>query len=81
MNDFDAQLRSQISVLAAGEISVDEFDDWFAQGLWDDDSDLTTSVEAVMIEYMDGVIGHEELRKRLSAMVEFAHSSPCLPSN
>jgi len=71
------ELREQIAKLLSGDLSLDEFEDWFAQRSWNMHKDseidaqrLAYAVELRLAEHDSGHLPEAELQRELRQLLE-----------
>lgn len=69
-------LRERLADLVDGQLSLDEFDDWFAVNTWDDSNvsldarQLASRVELVLAEFTSGHWSWDEARLELTGLAQ-----------
>jgi len=73
----ESEIREQLARFLAGEIPLDEFEDWFVQRSWDAHLDseqsaqkLAYAVELRLAEHSSGHLSEQELRQELRPFVQ-----------
>jgi len=74
-----SQIRAYISLLLDGNVSLDDFEDWFVQNTWNihlggsaDAEELTFAVEESLAEFSSRHIDDQKLRGELAQILHSA---------
>jgi len=70
-----AQIRERLNTFLAGDLSQDEFEDWFAVYSWNvhgtrdhNTEELVGAVELAFAEYSNGHFSDDDLRRELASL-------------
>jgi hypothetical protein len=76
-SSLSRDIREWLARYLAGEISLHEFDNWFASATWTSDEtadhetrELAHTIEHQLAEYTDGYWTEDELKRMLAPLVE-----------
>ncbi len=72
----EAELRNRIGALLSGDVSLDDFEDWFTVASWNAHKDspysaqqLVGAVELRLGEFSSGHLSYDELQQELEALI------------
>jgi hypothetical protein len=70
-----SEIREQVAIMLFGEISLEQFEDWFVPATWDahkahdpESESLTDEIEMYLSEYTGGRLSPEQLRSGLAGI-------------
>lgn len=71
MDELDVEIRNRLEAYLAGELTIEEFEDWFVPASWDHRTQLVIDVDHLLAErdvYAEGVF-REMMRQVVSTIV------------